>query len=427
MNGFRRLGETWPQDITVAKRSRRTQDWQKIKTLFGSDLLVYYGQYSELQATDLSGNGRHGVPANIFLGTEAGPSGLPMLRFTGTNGEQINISAAGAVFPTSEGFTWLWGKAFNGAFWTDGATHTLLYLLASGSNYNIMQKSSTNNTLSGSYNAGGTLLGASPVKHPSGLFCFGVSWSVINNRVRLWWNGEQWPSLQSYTGLGVWAGTIGTALLGASSVAGRVWNGWIGDMGMVGREPTALEVRNICRFASRGGIYRLSIIGDSISSNLTQNYAELTSQSWQDGSVGLNNHSIAGHKISDDMAVDCAAAANDYANVIIIALGTNDDNAGDMTALQTTYEAGISALKTNNPSATIYAMNVLPRWTDSGGGTPVDKSNIRAAIAAACAAQDITCWDTYTSPWITAAQTSDGLHPIAAGHTALATQVLARL
>ena len=108
-------------------------------------------------------------------------------------------------------------------------------------------------------------------------------------------------------------------------------------------------------------------------------------------------------------------------------MGTNDDNAGNMTTLQATAEAQIAALKVSNPTAQIYWLNVLPRWTNSGGGTPVDKANIRTAIAAACTAQGITCWDTLTTPWITAAQTSDGLHPINAGMDAIVTQVYARI
>jgi len=72
-------------------------------------------------------------------------------------------------------------------------------------------------------------------------------------------------------------------------------------------------------------------------------------------------------------------------------------------------------------------MNVLPRWTDTGGGTAVDKSNIRAAIAAACTAQSIDCWDTFSTPWITAAQTDDGLHPNTAGKNAIRDQALLRL
>jgi hypothetical protein len=70
---------------------------------------------------------------------------------------------------------------------------------------------------------------------------------------------------------------------------------------------------------------------------------------------------------------------------------------------------------------------VLPRWTDIGGGTEVDKSAIRTAIAAACAAKEITCWDSYTVPWIAPADTTDGLHPALSGSQKIAAEVLARV
>jgi hypothetical protein len=84
-------------------------------------------------------------------------------------------------------------------------------------------------------------------------------------------------------------------------------------------------------------------------------------------------------------------------------------------------------LKAAHPSAEIYVWNVLPRWTAVDGETEVDKSHIRAAIAAACTAQEVTCWDTYTEPWITAADTSDGLHPNAAGGVKIADAIIAQL
>ena len=98
-----------------------------------------------------------------------------------------------------------------------------------------------------------------------------------------------------------------------------------------------------------------------------------------------------------------------------------------MATLHATAESGIAALKLSNPNATIYWMNVLPRWTDSTGVTEVAKGNIRTAIAAACTAQGVTCWDTYTVPWIEASDTSDGLHPTAAGNALINTQVQALL
>jgi lysophospholipase L1-like esterase len=98
-----------------------------------------------------------------------------------------------------------------------------------------------------------------------------------------------------------------------------------------------------------------------------------------------------------------------------------------MMALQAKVESNIATLKSSNPNAVIYYLNVLPSWTDNTGAVAVDKSNIRATISAACAAQGITCWDPYTVPWITAADTVDGTHMVAAGARKIADQVLVLL
>ncbi len=115
------------------------------------------------------------------------------------------------------------------------------------------------------------------------------------------------------------------------------------------------------------------------------------------------------------------------ADVIICFLGTNDDNAGDMGALQAEVEENLLELKTAWPTTVIYYANVLPKWTDSGGLTEVDKSNIRTAIVAACAAQGVICWDTYTTPWIIASDTSDGVHPNASGSEKIWDEIESRL
>ena len=173
-------------------------------------------------------------------------------------------------------------------------------------------------------------------------------------------------------------------------------------------------------------MYLFGILGDSITA-VTTGWPVSVYAGYKSGKADGRNHAVAGHSIMSNMDADVLAAANDGANGIIIALGTNDVDGGDMVALQAEVEENIIELKASNPLATLYYMNILPRWTDTGGGTPIDKSNTRAAIAAACLAQSITCWDTFTTPWITSAQTTDGTHLTAAGHTAIANNVIALL
>lgn len=128
-----------------------------------------------------------------------------------------------------------------------------------------------------------------------------------------------------------------------------------------------------------------------------------------------------GYKDLPEMVLE---AATDDADIIIIALGTNDDNGGNMAAIRATMATGIDDLRVSNSRATIYWLNILPRFD----GPPYeDKSILRPAIAAECAVKGVTCWDTFTDPWVTQAQLPDNLHPNASGHAAIAARVLALL
>lgn len=169
---------------------------------------------------------------------------------------------------------------------------------------------------------------------------------------------------------------------------------------------------------------RIAIIGDSIAaiSNSTGVWPYPVARRYNQGTVALSNHATTNMGVlvgTTNMAAQVTAAATDNADIIIMALGTNDNNAGDMGALQTAVENGIDTLRGTNPSAALYYMNVLPRASG-------DKSLVRAAIVAACAAKSVPCWDTVTDPWIVpATDTSDGLHPNAAGNVKIRDRVLA--
>jgi lysophospholipase L1-like esterase len=166
----------------------------------------------------------------------------------------------------------------------------------------------------------------------------------------------------------------------------------------------------------------VSVLGDSISTNTM--WPTLFNHLYNNSRCELKNHSAGGSSIMAHMDGEVVAAASDNADIIIFALGTNDsDDAGIVAEV----EENIDEIRGTNPNATVYYMNVLPRWTDIGGGTPVDKSGQRVKIATACAAKGVTCWDTYNDPWIVAGDTSDGLHPTAAGSLKIANKILALL
>jgi lysophospholipase L1-like esterase len=171
---------------------------------------------------------------------------------------------------------------------------------------------------------------------------------------------------------------------------------------------------------------RFGIIGDSIPAVTSGNgiWPFLVARRNNEGACSIANHAAGNMGVlvgASNLAAQVTASASDNADIIIMALGTNDDNAGNMATLQAAVESGIDTLRGTNAAATVYYMNVLPR-------TSGDKALVRAAIAAACAAKSVTCWDTVTDAWIDpATDTSDGLHPTAAGYVKIRDRILARI
>jgi lysophospholipase L1-like esterase len=170
---------------------------------------------------------------------------------------------------------------------------------------------------------------------------------------------------------------------------------------------------------------RLLVIGDSISVCTAGKWPwDFCHALYATGHTFYTGRAASGAKIITEMDGQVAAAVSDNPDLIIIAMGTNDTSP---TGIQAKVEANIDTLKSDHPGIPIYCINVLPRWTDNTGATPVDKAANRAAIAAACATKSVPCWDTFTDPWITAADTLDGLHPNDTGNTKINARLMALL
>jgi hypothetical protein len=261
-----------------------------------------------------------------------------------------------------------------------------------------------------------------------------ASWSVAGGYLKLMVNGTLQNSIANAAITQGWLGaidpTIARLFAFQAPVTASSLRGWGSDVILLNRPVTDAEALTVSKIMLPG-LKTFAFIGDSISAATAYlKYPTIICNETYGGLWRQCPHAISGGGIIDgSLATQVAAAATDDADAIIVASGTNDDNAGNMTTLQATVETNLAALKLSNPRATIYYMNVLPRWTDVGGGTEVDKGNIRTAIAAACTAQGITCWDTYTTPWIAATDTTDGLHPTfpysaTSGHRYIADQIL---
>jgi hypothetical protein len=385
---------------------------QRIIQIIGESFLSYYllDETSGTNVIDIK-NGRNGTSSGLALANVQSPNNKPCPLFATSS---ITLPAAFKnAFTGAEGAIGGFAKVTDAGVWEDATARYLAYISADANNNLLAGRETTalNNTFQFLYKAGGTQENTPYYMNNSGWFHWMLSWSKANERMIGWINGAR---ASVSLNLGTWAGTPATALLGHNGGTLR-WHGWMSDVFSMNREPTDAEARQLSTAFIRP--LRISILGDSISTpapGLLTYQNHLANLGYNGGWVGIINHAANGATIAANLAGQVTAAASDNADKIIIHAGTNDNNAGDMGALQTIVQTAIDNLRISNPSAAIYFMNVLPRWTDIGGGTPVDKGNIRTAIAAACTAKNIPCWDTFTSPLIAAANTGDGLHPTAA-------------
>lgn len=401
--------------------------YQRILDIFGSSIIAYWplNDTSGAVALDKSGNFYNGAyDGSPSLANVAAPGKINVLTFDGSN-DKVNVYSAGlaSAFNGAEGSILCWIK-LSAAEWAELTQRNVYYFQADASNRVNFYKSASANQMAVQYRAGGTVKSLT-INNLSvqDWFCMVTTWSKSNDRVFFYLNGTQINT--SLTGLGVWAGALAATTTNIGSITtAQLWKGSIAHVTMLNREATPAEVKYYSNISAKKII---TVLGDSISAMGDVSWPFKLPFEYSYGETSMFVRGVSGAGIISGMDAQVVSAVSDSATHIIIELGTNDNNAGDMVALQAEAEENIAELKVSNPNARIFWMNVLPRWTNSGGGTVVDKSNIRTAIAAACSAQNITCWDTFTTPWITAAQTTDGLHLSSAGMDAIVAQVKARI
>jgi hypothetical protein len=371
--------------LGMGARSDSLSYWEQVKNIIGSGFLD-----NPAQNTSLSLNGS---TAGVTLHSDAFAAGW--------NGAEFFAVFRGQISPE---------------VWADGQTRRAVQIWGDANNFVLLQKDGTG-IWQWLYKAGGTQkIITSPLNDLTGRFTLGITVSKTNNRVIGYLNGYQIGLAQ--TGLGTWAGGLIAADTRFGDGKGSYYtSGMIEYVCTGNREATPAEMRQIAMLSNPTVI---SVIGDSISAPYAT-WPYLLAKKYRGGEICLMGHAVAGQSINGHMAAQAAATAGDNAHICIMALGTNDDNAGDMIALRAKVEAGIDIVRANNPGVTIEYMNVLPRYDG------VAKDNIRAMLVTACANKGVPCWDTVSDPWILQADTSDNLHPTAAGHDKITAQVLERL
>jgi lysophospholipase L1-like esterase len=396
---------------------------QKVLDQFATNMIAYWpmDETTGAAAVDSSGNSRNAAYTGVTLANADFVSDGKAPYLDGATSYISFYSASLATaFNGAEGTLAGWFK-IAAAEWVDNTNKQLFAIYINDNNRIIVYKGSSNTRIPANYVAGGVNKSVQwlPLLGPTSWFHYAMTWSKSGEIVKSYINGH---CVAQATTLGDWAGSPGTnqTLIGAfNKTPTYPFLGYAAHSGLWSAALTGDQLKTMANLA----VNRLAvtIIGDSIpADNAIPSWAHQLGTSNDGNSYTLFNLGVSGHSIMANMDADVVLAAIQDADIIILTLGTNDNNAGDMTALQAEVEENIIELKASNTNATIYYMNVLPRSTD--------KALIRGAIAAACTAQSITCWD--TTGWIDptiGVDTSDGLHPNAAGHAKILAQVQARL
>lgn len=382
--------------------------YEKIRALFGSSLIGYWPllETTGTVAKDISGNGWNAtIEGSPSLSAALSLSGKPCIYFDGSNGKYISLNSQSAFLNSvsfDEGGYFCRFKP-DTAMLTD-TTNRALVTIKGNSNETIkIDKGAVNYQFTTSrhngtsYDAWNAIGGfSSNLWHD-----IIITWSKSGGLMKAFVDGNLFVSSAISTSI---AAHPNQFIIGAIGTTGAV-KGYLSDCGYVNRLITDTEATKM----RHQTIKTISIIGDSLSTDLN-GWDKHLAHTYKNGMVKICNHAVGGQSIVANFAAQVAAAASDNADLILIQMGVNDNNAGNMATLSGIFETGIDALRLSNPNAIIIDVNVFPAWTDVGGGTPVDKSNIRTALFASCTAKGVTCIDTFTSAWITSAKTTDGKH-----------------
>lgn len=254
MNSMRPLGVGGRRGLVMAGG---LPYWKKIKNLFGSAIICYprLAEASGTVAYDASDNARNGTYRGVRLGDPGITDSFPAPYFDGVSCAVDMYSASlAAAFLGLEFSVLIWYKVLPSAL-TDGLQHNLTLLQADGSNRVLIRKATTNNVISGYYQAGGTysiFTASGQTSVDWNLASLTVSKSV--DQVKFYINKSQIGA--TLTGLGNWAGTLAVTTTAIGNTYGVIadtfaWAGWLSNYLILNRPATLAEITTVVGMSGR--------------------------------------------------------------------------------------------------------------------------------------------------------------------------------
>jgi hypothetical protein len=393
----------------------------QMKALFGSSIFRYYmlDEASGAVAVDNSTNHDNGTFANVTLAQPGIGDGKTAASFNGTSSKvTLTSTALNAGWPKEEGTVMFWAKVSDAA-WVD-LTYRYMFDVSgsSGVHWYIEKFNNAYSLFFGAHNQ--TLnYGPSSAFYDDWMH-IAMTWSVAGNVVNYYVNGVL---VGTDTSPGAAQSFTYTGIIGSESTGAYWFLGSIAHLMILNRPATGPEVLTA---SGSHSFKKLTVIGDSITA-ASPSFADMLAKMYNKSDVTLKKHSLVGAHIMTNLDALVVAAENDNADIIIVEMGINNDEASGEAAIQAKLESNYATLKASNPRARIYHM-FLPGYTGILVDSPEDvRPNTVAAIAAACTAQGVTNMDTRSTPWILGNDTSDGWHPTTSGHHKAAVQIEALL
>lgn len=218
--------------------------------VLGYDPIAYWPLWetSGITAQCLVNPAQNGTATGVTWGQTGIGDGRTAALFDGIN-DYVNIYTAtlAAAFNGTTGGIHLWAKVSGAGVWTDSAFRYMLTLQDDGDNYIRLFKSSTNNTVSFQYKAGGTAESENDNSFAgrAGWIPFGMSWDKsagVDGEVKYFADGVQTGATD--TGLGNWVGPIinTTTNIGCyASTPDNLWDGYIAHVAVFDYAPAPGE------------------------------------------------------------------------------------------------------------------------------------------------------------------------------------------
>lgn len=203
-----------------------------IKTIQPANLISLYplNERNGIRAYDVNKRIPPGSYLNCALNNTVGPDGVTSAPLFNGASSQANIyqSDLFTYFSPTQASVVVHAKVASSSVWTDATNREILRLLVDGSNWILIRKTTTNNQITGFYNAGAvSKSNAYVTSGPTGWFAIGLTIDKANDICRLWIDGSP---VASFTALGTWTGNPTTQSIGAGG--GLWWSGWLANVAL---------------------------------------------------------------------------------------------------------------------------------------------------------------------------------------------------